>query len=147
MLLILLESWKNTIHASSSWPLPPTASPEAEEVPLSTGGGHFLCLTMSLNTHTVNHYLLFPPPTNHFLLHAIIGNELTSLPLHPHRDILSFFYCWATLGFVPTYIHNSRKACEIRMKAEGGPRFIFKQVEDWACLYDQQSGFTHPQIS
>lgn len=54
-------------------------------------GGFFLCLTMSLNTHTVKWaIILSPPPAIHFLRLAIIGNELTWLPLHPHWVILSF---------------------------------------------------------
>lgn len=34
---------------------------------MGTGGGGFFCLTISLNTHTANHYPLFSPSHNPFL--------------------------------------------------------------------------------
>lgn len=60
---------------------------------------------LSLSDHVIKHTYSKPlsplsPPTIHFLIFAILGNELTSLPLHPHQVILSFF-CTGRSGAFP----------------------------------------------
>lgn len=51
---------------------------------------------LSLSNNVIKHTYRKPlsilfPPRIHFLLLVIIGNELTPLPFHPDRVILSFF--------------------------------------------------------
>lgn len=108
-LLILLGPWKNTLHSTSSWP-PPQRRQKCQsscffsKYPWGLGGGGWAGL--SLSDHFIKHTYSKPlsPSTIHFLLLAIIGNELTSLPFYPHWVIFLHWKgrcSWASPGGQP----------------------------------------------